>query len=154
MKIKSVLTASLLSFVIVSLGVAIADVAGLRSATPPESQSSTGQPSGEKWVVYYFHSSTRCPTCRKFEVNTRDAFADEIKAGSIDLKVLNYEEPAQRHFAADFDLSFPSVVLVLTKDGSTIRWKNLDRIWELWNDSPGFVSYVRTELAAFKETRP
>ena len=154
MRMKSVLTASLLSFVIVSLGVAIADVAGLSSTPPLENRSSKDQSSGEKWVVYYFHSSTRCPTCRKFEVNTREAFANEIKAGSVDLKVLNDEEPAQRHFVREFNLAFPSVVLVLARDGSTIRWKNLDGIWELSNDSPGFVSYARTELAAFKEVRP
>jgi hypothetical protein len=154
MKIKSVLTASLLAFVIVSLGVAIADVAGLRSTKPSEPQRPTDQPPGEQWVVSYFHSSTRCPTCRRFEVNTREAFAKEVKEGSVQVNVLNYEEPSHRHCVAEFDLAFPSIILLHLKDGSTMRWKNLDRIWDLWDDGPGFVNYVRTELAAFKEARP
>lgn len=152
MKFRPLLTAALLTFVVVSLGVAIADVAGWR-------RSGDGHPTlepakGEQWTVFYFHSSHRCPTCRSIEANTRAAVKDEVAADGLTLRVLDYEAPAHRHFVEQFDLAFPTVILALLRDGATVRWKNLDRVWDLWEDPPAFVRYVQAEWAAFKEERP
>jgi hypothetical protein len=152
MTFQRFLTGTLLTFVVVSLGAAVAEVAGLYPSHAADTASSAA-PSGEQWVAFYFHSSHRCPTCRAIEANTRAA----VIAGSpepVELRVLNYEEPAQQHFAKQFDLAFPSVILALVRDGSAVRWKILDRVWDLWEDRPAFVTYVRTELTNFKEGRP
>ena len=45
-------------------------------------------------------------------------------------------------------------MLVQTRDGAVVRWKNLERVWELNDDRPAFLDYVRAELAAFEEVRP
>lgn len=152
MTLKTLFRALLLGFVVVSLGVALADVAGLFPPPAPLAAPAEG-PKGE-WVAYYFHSSHRCPTCRGIEANTRVAVANQTVARSLELHVLDYEEPANRRFVERFGLAFPSVILAQVQEGSTVRWKNLDRVWELWEDRPAFVSYVQAELAKFKEGRP
>lgn len=153
MSFKSVLTAGLLAFVAVSLAVAVADVAGLRgpkASTPPPA----GTPSGEKLVACYFHTSTRCATCRTIEALAREAVAPQAKAGAVEWRVVNYEEPANRHFAEKFELVSASVVLMRIRDGEVVRWKNLEEVWQLVDERDPFVAYVRKELAAFVEGRP
>lgn len=153
MKIKSVLTAVLLAFVTVSLAAAVADIAGLRGKAT-ETALPAAPTTGDRLIAYYFHAATRCPTCRTIESHARDAVAPEVKAGGIEWRVVNYEEPAHRHFVAEFKVLCPSVVLVQTRDGEVVRWKNLERVWELNDDRTAFLDYVRTELAAFPEVRP
>lgn len=153
MRIKHILTAGLLAFVVVSLMVAIADVSGLRSPTSP-TPSSDAEPSGDQWIAYYFHTSTRCTTCRSIEANTRVAVTPQVETGQVEWRVVNYEEPAHRHFATRFKLLCPSVVLVHARDGEPVRWKNLERVWELSDDRTAFVDYVRAEMVSFKEVRP
>jgi hypothetical protein len=40
------------------------------------------------YVVYYFHNSIRCSTCRKIEKNTRELFEQKFKDKYV-LKVFN-----------------------------------------------------------------
>lgn len=154
MKFKPLVTVILLVFVVVSLGAAVADVAGWRTRESVDSDNAVVPASGERWVAYYFHSSTRCPTCRRIETHAQDAVAEEVKVAKVDWRVVNYEEPANQHFAKDFKLLCPSVVLAQVRDGATVRWKNLERVWELNDDRAAFLDYVRSELAAFKEVQP
>lgn len=154
MKLKPLLTFVLLAFVVVSLGAAVAEVAGWRTEESADPDKAVTPVSGERWIAYYFHGSTRCPTCRRIEAHARDAVAEEVKVDKVDWRVVNYEEPANQHFATDFKLLCPSVVLAQVRDGATMRWKNLDRVWELNDDRAAFLDYVGAELAAFKEVQP
>ncbi len=153
MRFKLFLTGSLLTFVVISLGVAIADVAGLRSSGSTD-EAVNPSAKGEQWVAFYFHSSHRCPTCQGIEANTKAAIGDLVAGQAIQMRVLNYEEPAHRHFVEKFELAFPTLILAQLRDGSIIRWKNLERIWELCDERPAFISYVQTEVANFREGRP
>lgn len=153
MKLKPVLTVALLAFALVSLAAAVADVAGLRGPAVVAEPAAQTTP-GDRLVAYYFHNSTRCPTCRAIESHAREAVAPAAEAGDLDWRVVNYEEPARKHFASEFKLLCPSVVLVQTRNGATVRWKNLERVWELNDDRTAFVEYVRAELAGFREAQP
>jgi hypothetical protein len=152
MKFRSILTGLLLAFVVVSLAVAVADVAGLR----PTVQQVEAAPvsAGDRLIAYYFHTNTRCPTCRAIESNAHAAVAAEVEAGKLDWRVVNYEEPSARHFATEFKLLCPSVILVQMRDGVVTRWKNLERVWELNDDRQASVEYIRAELTAFQEGQP
>lgn len=153
MVLQRMITTILLTFVTVSLAVALADVTGLRPSAPRPNPDETDS-TGERFIVYYFHSSTRCPTCRTIERFTNEVIAEDAKAGVVDWRVLNYEESAYRHFVPQFDLVCPSVVLVHTRDGEVTRWKNLERVWEWTDDRSAFHDYIRTELTAFREVQP
>jgi hypothetical protein len=105
--------------------------------------------------VYYFHTTFRCPTCRKIEEYTKSAiisaFATEIKSGTIAWKALNVEEPQNRHFMDDYKLFTKSVVVVDEQKGKQVRWKVLDKTWELVHDQSAFTNYIRSEVKRYLE---
>jgi hypothetical protein len=106
-----------------------------------------------KVIVYYFHTTGRCPTCLKMEKYTDEAlkqyFPDELKSGKIDFKVLDVEKPANEHFIKDYGLYTKSVVLSEVKTGKEIRWKNLDKIWTKVRDRNAYLAYIKQEVDAF-----
>lgn len=106
-----------------------------------------------KVVVYYFHGNTRCFTCRAIENFSRAAvgngFPDELQNGRLEFLAVNIEEPANEHFVRDYQLVTRSLVLVRYSDGKQLKWKNLDRVWELVRDNDAFARYVQAETRQF-----
>ena len=68
-------------------------------------------------VVYYLHSSYRCPTCRTVETETKklleSEFGPQLDRGEIVFKVVNYEKPAGAKLARQFEVSSAVVVLAV-----------------------------------------
>jgi hypothetical protein len=104
-------------------------------------------------IAYYFRSDVRCPSCLRIESWTHSAieayFTDAMKQGLLEWRVVNVDEPPNRHFVDDYGLYTKSVVLVETRDGKQTRWKNLSRIWELLGDSGAYHAYVSKEIASY-----
>ena len=109
----------------------------------------------DKIIVYYFHGNRRCISCRKLEANTRNAidslFADQLENGQLELQVINTDQPQNRHFTHDYRLFTKSVVLSKIKDGYEIKWKNLDKIWQLYRSKEAYSDYIQSELKSFME---
>jgi hypothetical protein len=105
-------------------------------------------------LVYYFHATTRCGTCRTIEAYAQEtvthAFAADLKARRLAWQAVNIEEPANRHFITDFRLYTRSVVVVDARDPK--RFKVLDRVWQLVRDKAAFQSYVEQEIRAFRRS--
>ena len=59
------------------------------------------------------------------------------------------DEPLNRHFIEDLQLVTRSVVLAEYRDGNVVRWKNLDRVWQLVRNQDAFTAYIRDETSAF-----
>ena len=101
-------------------------------------------------IAYYLHGKVRCVTCNDIETTAKEAveagFADELKAGRIEWRVINYEEPGNEHFATDFKLAAPCVVLASVLDGRTQSWKSLPEVWELIGDKPAFRGFVQKSV--------
>jgi hypothetical protein len=109
---------------------------------------------GDRQVVaYYFHGKMRCKTCVGMEGMTADVlktdFPAQLKDKSIDWRVVNYDEQANEHFIKDYQLVGPSVVLVELAGGRQVRYRNLDRIWQLAHEEYEFKQYIRTQIAGF-----
>ncbi len=102
-------------------------------------------------LVYYFHATTRCATCRAIEAYAKETvttrFASDIEARRLAWQAVNVDEPANRHFIGDFQLYTRSVVVVDAKNPK--RYKVLDRVWQLVRDKAAFQSYVEQEIRAF-----
>jgi hypothetical protein len=124
---------------------------GLALAAPAIAEDATAV--APEYVVYYFHGQYRCETCLKIEAWTRAAvsegFVREMKAGNLDLRVVNVQEEANEHFADEFKLAGQAVVVTEWKDGKAVRWSNLEAIWDHLESQQGFADYVRGEVAAF-----
>jgi len=105
---------------------------------------------GDGLVVYYFHSNTRCPTCRSIEAQAQETvkthFASQLSNGEVIWKIVNYEQPAAKPLAEKFQLQMPVVVLARMKDGKIEDWKRLDEVWAFVGDKPAFTKYVRGEI--------
>ena len=104
-------------------------------------------------VVYYFMTSYRCRSCIFIEGTTRKAveenFANEIKNGRIVFKMLNIEEPQNKHFADEYGLFTKSVVLSDLKGGKQNKWKNLDQVWNLIGKEDEFKTYIAKEIKSY-----
>jgi len=163
MKPRTILTAVLLVFVAVSVGYLIAKEAGRNPPPGPEDQApavsretsdqETAPASTHKVLAYYFHGNVRCSTCRKIEAYTQEAIegtlAEALKDGRLEWQVVNVDHPSNEHFVQDYQLFTRSVVVVGTRDGKQVRWKNLERIWDLVHDKGAFVNYIQDEVRAY-----
>jgi hypothetical protein len=105
---------------------------------------------GDALVVYYFHSSFRCPSCVAIESQTKallDAdFAQQLSNEEIVWKTLNFEKPAGKTLAAKFEVKDPVVVLARMKNDEVADWKPLDKVRGLVDNKEAFRKYVRGEI--------
>jgi hypothetical protein len=112
------------------------------AAAPATTQDST--------MVYYFHSSFRCQTCRDLETQAhevvRSDFADRLATGAVQWQTINYDQGPGKEMAKQFDISMPMVVVARIEGGKMTRWKSLDRIWALLEDKQAYAAFVRNEI--------
>lgn len=162
MKPKTVITVVLLLFIFASVAYLLVKElsVGSQATSPPkeappvaESNEPLPQPATSEVVVYYFHGTARCPTCRKFESYSdeliAEEFSEELKNGRLKWRVVNIDEPANKHFVTDYQLYSKSIVVVKSRPGKPDQWKNLDKIWERVRDKQAFVQYIKDEIEQY-----
>lgn len=164
MKSKTLLTAVLIVFVLASVVVlarkemmkpASGDATSARpaAASAPTGDAKAASASRAKVIAYYFHGKVRCPTCNRIESHAKEAvetgFPEQLKDGRLQWQVVNYEEAGNEHFAKDYDLAAPCVVLVTLRDGKQIEWKSLPEVWEHVRDKPAFIQFVQKNVKEF-----
>jgi hypothetical protein len=123
------------------------------SPTSDSAKKSQLAPSSPKVIAYYFHTTFRCPSCKKIEAYSREAiengFAKELKDGTLEWRVINVEESGNRHFVDDYRLFTKSLILVRLNESKQKEWKNLMKVWELLGNKEAFVRYVQDELRSY-----
>ncbi len=116
-------------------------------------QAATAQNSPHKVIAYYFHTNTRCSTCVKIEQYSHEAieqgFPNELKNGTLEMRVVNYEQPENRHFIQEYKLVSKSLVLVNMVNGKQTKWTNLKLVWQLTGRKDAFLNYVRKEVRGY-----
>ncbi len=107
----------------------------------------------ERTIAYYFHKTVRCDACLVIEAQARSVieqqFGAEVAAGRLIFTPVNYELPENAHFASDYKLPCPSLVLVREQGGKEPRWQLLGDTWNLVTDPGKFSEYVKTEVGKF-----
>ena len=136
-----------------------AAVAFMVAAPRVSAQATAGEPASTQdavadgVVAFYFHGNVRCATCRKIEAYADEAihsgFASALEDGALVWRVVNIDEPEDKHFIEDFELVTRSVVLAEYRDGEVLRWKKLDKVWQLVRSKDDFVEYVQDEASEF-----
>jgi len=116
--------------------------------------TSIAQPkTAERFIAYYFHGNQRCPTCSGIQANAerviRQSFAKELQAGKLVWRVVNFDEPNNKHFISDFNLYSSSLVIVDEQAGSPTRSVNLEQVWPLAHSESAFDIYVAEEIRKF-----
>lgn len=106
-------------------------------------------------TAYYFHRTQRCTTCLGIESGAKhvieEQFAGQIADQTLVWQLCNLDEPVNEHFVEDFSLSFSSLVLVEEQGGKTVRWKNLDKVWDVAHAPEELERYVVEETRRFIE---
>lgn len=102
------------------------------------------------FVVYYFHGNRRCPTCNAIEKYTRETlennYLDKINNEELKWEIVNIEASEKQHFINDFQLRSSGPVIVQYKDGNIVKWKSLDKVWQLVRDKNEFTIYIDEEI--------
>ena len=132
-------------------GLALANAYSILGAS--DEQTAAPKSGSHKVIAYYFHTSTRCSTCIKIEEYSHKAieqgFPEELKNGILELRVVNYERPENRHFIQDYKLVTKSLILVNLIDGKQTGWTNLKLVWQLYKKEDAFLNYVRQEVRRY-----
>jgi len=167
---KSTVTAILLIFVAASVAYLVVSEARTKTATTDpatrgadpsqpvasESLRATNKTAFEKQppvlVAYYFHGTSRCPTCLKMEQYARDAiegaYQAEVGSGQVRWQAVNYDETVNEHFVKDYGLVASSLVIVSGEAVASGVWRKLDRIWDLIGDEQAFKAYVIEQVTS------
>jgi hypothetical protein len=111
-------------------------------------------------VVYYFHGARRCRTCvgiqETIQKTVRERFVQETGSGAMTFKEINIDEPANQHFAKEFNLSFSTMVVTANKGQKTVKWENFYKVWDHARDPEALTAYteksIRSYLALLKKT--
>ena len=131
--------------------------APIKTAREPSGKIVGKEPSaqalGSKVIVYYLHTTARCPSCLKIEAYTAaevtGALAGPLAEGRLEWKVLNVDEPKNAHFTEDYQLYTKSVVVSEIRNGKEVQWKRLDKVWDYLDDQHAFMKYVDEEVRAY-----
>jgi hypothetical protein len=149
--IKRTIKIILLTFVGISVVYAVAKEVRPKAAPQAESSTSVSPQTREhKIVAYYFHTTFRCPSCKKIESYSAEAieknFSDKIEKGSMEWRIINIDDPENKHYIKDYNIHTKSLVIAEIKDGKQVKWKNLEKIWEYLGNKEKFLSYVKAEV--------
>jgi hypothetical protein len=152
-KTKRILQVILLLFVAGSIAFAISRTREADSVTSPADVSQGKQPLKHQIIVYYFHGNARCQSCLKIEAYSSDAikaqFAEQLKTGTLEWRVVNVETAENEHFVGDYKLVTKSVVLVEMNEGKQVQWKNLENVWNFLDNKDRFSEYIKSEVSGY-----
>lgn len=135
--------------------IAILTLTSLIHAGPAETSAEADAEADAEVVLYYFHGTRRCNTCRTIESYAQEAvegkFKDALQAGTLNWTVLNTDESDNAHFVKDFSLVSSSLVLVEVDGGEVVRHQVLQDAWTLVRDKPRFIEYIQGSVGEYLE---
>lgn len=106
-------------------------------------------------VVCYLYGNIRSAACVDAEQYVREAvesgFPEQIKAGKLHWRAVNYEEPRSEHWATECQIAAPALMLVRMSGGTRTQWKIMADVEELAEDKPAYVEMVRNSVRDFLE---
>lgn len=112
-----------------------------------------GVQNGDQVVVYYLHRKFACRSCKGIEETVMESleryFPDDFTKGRLAMCIVNLDEPGNRHYLDDFDIAFNSIIVVDRKKGEIARFKNIDKLWDIYPDQKATIELIRDEVAGF-----
>lgn len=128
-----------------------ADLMAEETAAATSTKSNSGLRDGI--IVYYFHGTRRCNTCRTIEAYAKEAvegkFSEQLRSGQISWRVVNTDEPENEHFVGDFGLVSSSLVIVQVAGDKVARHQILQDAWTLVRNKVHFIEYVQRSVAEY-----
>ncbi|MEJ5200398.1 MAG: nitrophenyl compound nitroreductase subunit ArsF family protein, partial [Anaerolineae bacterium] len=73
-------------------------------------------------------------------------FADDIRAGRVIVKEVNYDLPENRDLLTKYEIIAPTVIMVQVKDGKEVTYRNLMEVWQTVHEPDAFDSLISGNL--------
>ena len=133
--------------------VPLARIASAKDLPAKSVGNKTAAKAAHKVIVTYFHRNARCTACINTEAWTaravQDRFAAEIKSGRLEWRVVNIDQPGNEHFVKDYNLSGSTAIVSDVMSGKQVRWKSLEKVWDLVGVDVVFQRYISDEVGAY-----
>jgi hypothetical protein len=104
-------------------------------------------------VVYYFHRKFQCGSCEVIESTLQEAlqsfYGPHFKDGRLAMCVINIDDPENRYFLEQYELISTALVIVQKNRGSVARFKHLDAVWDISEDSDAIAHLLQTEVSKY-----
>ncbi len=139
----------LLIFVFISIGFAL----GRHSVKPVAPKTLPSSANKTSVQVYYLHSTFRCTTCNTIEKMTKALldrqYKAELASGNMVFHEVNFQ--TDEALAKQFGVAASCVVVAAIKDGKTVGFQRLDKVWTLMKDPSAFDKYINNAITAMKQ---
>jgi len=150
MNYKKILKIILLSFLFVGISYAIFNELKLKKETVKAIKTSSILNGN---IIYYFHTTSRCYSCKLLEDYTIDAininFKDELENNTLVWSAINVDEAVNKHYIDLFKLYSKSIVLAKYENGNLKDYINLEKVWQLLRQEKAFKDYIKSEINNF-----
>jgi hypothetical protein len=117
--------------------------------------ASGADPPQDRVLAIYFHRTERCPTCQKMGTYSEEAvkqgFAEQIKQGTVAFYFIDFQKAKNAKLAKGYQVDGPALIVAKIRDNKVAEYKNLDDIWTNVGDKPGFLTYVKENVAQYLE---
>ena len=147
MKLQKLIGKLLMTFLLVSIGVAFGKELAVRNApSPVEPAVSAGQ---TKTIVYYMHGIP-CITCTFVEMTAEavvhENFSKAVEDGRMEFISLNYLDAANAALADRYKVGENMVIAVHFADGKEVDRIRLDKVMSLASDVEKLKEYLRNGI--------
>ena len=112
-----------------------------------------GLQDSDQVVVYYFHRKFVCRSCEGIDETVLKGleryFPVDLRDGRLAMCTVNLDEPGNLHYLDDFDIVFNSIIVVDRKNGKVVRFKNVEKLWDIYPDRKATIELIRDEVKGF-----
>jgi hypothetical protein len=133
--------------VVVCLAIWLILAFGTSSATPPNSNNSTG--AADRVDVVYFHRTQQCYSCRYAEEGTnytvKTYFADELASGKLTFQSLDVQDSQNAAIVQKYGAYGSQLFINIVRDG-TDHIEQVTDIWLVIGKDEAFVEVVKNRI--------
>ena len=141
-----------------ALGIVAAAASQAKAAEPATATKQTAAAAAPHRVIAcYFHRTERCPTCRKIsayiEESLNSAYAKEIKAGSVAVQMIDFQDPKNKKYTDYYKITVPTLVILDVQGDEVKAWKAAPKVWSLVGKKDAFLKYVQDEVRGYLKAK-
>jgi hypothetical protein len=101
-------------------------------------------------IVFYFHRTERCTTCKAIEADTdriiKIIFAQQLAEGTLKWIPFNLDDEGGEELRKQFDINSSTLLVAKVINGDYVKHKKLEKVWELVGKKEDFSRYVIDEI--------
>ncbi len=123
----------------------------------PCSTASGADAPARQVIVWYFHRTVRCPTCKMVGAYLQEAvqagFPSQVQDGSVQLLAVDFQDPRNQQYAQAYRVTGPLLVVLDVRDGKVAAWKPVPKVWSLLAKRPEFFRHVQMEIQGYLDAQ-